>query len=84
MIAAPGLPTANFDDHLVDLAFNAYCDKDDRAEILAALDTYRLFDAVIAMMERGTRSAPSASLRSSAASIRCSMGSSIRVCIRMS
>jgi hypothetical protein len=42
MIAAAGLPTANIDDHLVDLASNASRDKDDRAEILAALDTYRL------------------------------------------
>jgi uncharacterized protein (DUF2235 family) len=50
MIAVAGLPTANFDDNLVDLAFNAYRDKDDRAEILAALDTYRLFDAKITMI----------------------------------
>jgi uncharacterized protein (DUF2235 family) len=40
MIAAAGLPTANFDDALVNLAFDAYRDKDDRAEILAALDKY--------------------------------------------
>ena len=50
MIAAAGLPTANFDDTLVDLAFNAYRDKDDRAEILASLDQYQLFDAKIAMI----------------------------------
>jgi hypothetical protein len=50
MIAATGLPTANFDDTLVDLAFNAYRDKDDRAEILAGLDKYKLFDAKIKMI----------------------------------
>jgi hypothetical protein len=32
------------------LAFNAYRDKDDRAEILAALDKYKLFDAKIKMI----------------------------------
>ena len=50
MIAAAGLPAANFDDALVDLAFNAYRDKDDRAEILASLDKYKLFDAKIRMI----------------------------------
>jgi uncharacterized protein (DUF2235 family) len=50
MIAAAGLPTANFDDELVELAFNAYRDEDDRAEILAALDKYKLFDAKIKMI----------------------------------
>jgi uncharacterized protein (DUF2235 family) len=50
MIAAAGLPTAHFDDNLVALAFNAYRDKDDRAEILAALDAYKLFGAKITMI----------------------------------
>jgi uncharacterized protein (DUF2235 family) len=50
MIAAAGLPTANFDDRLVELAFNAYRDKDDRAEILASLSQYKLFDAKITMI----------------------------------
>jgi uncharacterized protein (DUF2235 family) len=50
MIAAAGLPTANFDNDLVDLAFNAYRDKDDRAEILGALGKYKLFDAKIKMV----------------------------------
>ena len=42
MIAAAGLPAANFDNALVDSAFNAYRDRDDRAEILAALGRYQL------------------------------------------
>ena len=50
MIAAAGLPTATFDDNLVDLAFNAYRDKDDRAEILAAQERYKLFNAKIKMI----------------------------------
>jgi uncharacterized protein (DUF2235 family) len=50
MIAAAGLPTASFDDDLVNLAFDAYRDKDDRAEILTALDKYKLFDAKIKMI----------------------------------
>ena len=50
MIAAAGLPTANFDDDLVGLAFNAYRDKEDRAEILAALGKYTLVAAKITMI----------------------------------
>jgi len=50
MIASAGLPTANFDDDLVALAFNAYRDKDDRAEILAALGRYQLVNAKIKMI----------------------------------
>jgi uncharacterized protein (DUF2235 family) len=50
MIAAAGLPATNFDDDLVDMAFNAYRDKDDRAEILAVLGNYHLFDAKITMI----------------------------------
>ena len=50
MIAAAGLPTANFDDNLVALAFNAYRDKDDRAVILGTLDKYKLFNAKIKMI----------------------------------
>jgi uncharacterized protein (DUF2235 family) len=50
MIAAVGLPTANMDDQLVDLAFHAYRDKGDRAEILSSLGKYKLFDAKIRMI----------------------------------
>jgi uncharacterized protein (DUF2235 family) len=50
MIAVAGLPTANFDDLVVELAFNAYRDVDDRAEILASLSNYKLFDAKITMV----------------------------------
>ena len=37
MITASGLPTQNFDDALVELAFKAYRDEDDRAQILKDL-----------------------------------------------
>lgn len=37
MIAASGLPTANFSDDMVDMAFDAYRNKQDRAEILQKL-----------------------------------------------
>lgn len=50
MIAVAGLPTANFDDDLVNNAFDAYRDKEDREEILAALAKYQLFDAKIRMI----------------------------------
>jgi uncharacterized protein (DUF2235 family) len=50
MIAVVGLPTAHFDDNLVELAFNAYRDRDDRAEILATLDRYQLTKATITMI----------------------------------
>jgi uncharacterized protein (DUF2235 family) len=50
MIAAAGLPTENFDADLADMAFDAYRDKDDRADILATLDRYKLFDAKIKMV----------------------------------
>src|SRR5579862_783569 len=50
MIAAAGLPTTNFDDQLVELAFNAYRDKDDQAQILASLSKYQLADAKIRMI----------------------------------
>jgi uncharacterized protein (DUF2235 family) len=51
MIAACGLPTANFTDDVVDKAFHAYRDKDDRAKILADLDkTCDMFDAPIKMV----------------------------------
>jgi uncharacterized protein (DUF2235 family) len=39
MITASGLPTQNFDDNLVDAAFEAYRNRDKRAEILARLQT---------------------------------------------
>ena len=38
MITASGLPTQNFDDALVDTAFHAYRDRDDRAKILAGIE----------------------------------------------
>jgi uncharacterized protein (DUF2235 family) len=51
MIAAAGLPTANFDDSLVNEAFSAYRDKDNRADILGTLTPkYKLFDAKIRMI----------------------------------
>jgi uncharacterized protein (DUF2235 family) len=50
MIAIAGLPTTNFDDALVDEAFSAYRDRDDREQILASLDKYKLFDAKIKMI----------------------------------
>ncbi len=46
MIAYCGLPTANFDDQLVEKAFDAYRDKDNRDKLLAELNKeYALFDA---------------------------------------
>ncbi len=50
LIAGPGLPTAHFDANLVEQAFNAHRDKDHRAEIFAALGSYKLFDAKIRMI----------------------------------
>ena len=50
MVAAAGLPTANFDDNLVDQAFSAYRDKAHRSDILASLEKYQLFDAKIKMI----------------------------------
>jgi hypothetical protein len=51
MIAVCGLPTANFTDEVVDTAFEAYRNKDQRAALLAALkETCDLFDAKISML----------------------------------
>lgn len=50
MIASCGLPTGGFDDNLVDTAFNAYRNPDQRAAILATLGRYNLFDAKIKMV----------------------------------
>jgi uncharacterized protein (DUF2235 family) len=51
MIAVCGLPTANFTDDMVNKAFDAYRDKNNREHILAGLDkTCSLFNAKIAMV----------------------------------
>lgn len=47
MIANCGLPTAGFDQNLVETAFKAYRNKSQRAALLASLDKYKLFDAKI-------------------------------------
>jgi uncharacterized protein (DUF2235 family) len=50
MIAICGLPTGGFDQNLVDQAFQAYRDKTNRAQILAGLARYGLYDAKIKMV----------------------------------
>jgi uncharacterized protein (DUF2235 family) len=51
MIAICGLPTANFDDAMVNTAFQAYRDKDDRPALLAQLNAkYSIFDAKLTMV----------------------------------
>jgi uncharacterized protein (DUF2235 family) len=50
MIAVCGLPTGNFDDNLVESAFNAYRNPNDRAAILNGLTKYSLFNAKITMV----------------------------------
>jgi uncharacterized protein (DUF2235 family) len=51
MIAACGLPSKNFDDQLVDKAFQAYRDRSQRAAILASLSSqYAMSDAQITMI----------------------------------
>lgn len=50
MIAICGLPTANFDDSMVETAFQAYRNKDQRAALLASLSSYNLYDAKITMV----------------------------------
>ena len=51
MIAACGLPTANFTDDVVNKAFDAYRSRPQRAQILADLNkTCNLFDAQLAMV----------------------------------
>jgi uncharacterized protein (DUF2235 family) len=51
MIAVCGLPTANFTDAVVESAFQAYRNKDQRAALLAELNkTCNLFDAKLTMV----------------------------------
>jgi uncharacterized protein (DUF2235 family) len=50
MIAICGLPTAAFDDNLVNTAFQAYRNPNQRAALLASLNNYNLFDAKIKMV----------------------------------
>lgn len=51
MIAVCGLPTRNFDGKLIDLAFQAYRDKDDRPMLLEDMNaTYAMDDAGIQML----------------------------------
>jgi uncharacterized protein (DUF2235 family) len=51
MIAVCGLPTANFTDDVVESAFQAYRNKDQRAALLAELNkTCNLFDAKLTMV----------------------------------
>jgi uncharacterized protein (DUF2235 family) len=50
MIAICGLPTANFNQQLVDTAFNAYRDKNNRATLLASLGPNALYNAQIKMV----------------------------------
>jgi len=50
MIAICGLPTANFDDDMVNVAFQAYRNPAQRAALLASLDNYNLYDAKIKMV----------------------------------
>ena len=50
MIAICGLPTKNFDGNLIDTAFQAYRNKDQRAALLATLGAYGMFDAKLTMV----------------------------------
>jgi uncharacterized protein (DUF2235 family) len=50
MIANCGLPTENPDTNLVNAAFNAYRNKDQRAAILATLGAYGMVDAKLTMV----------------------------------
>ena len=50
MIAICGLPTKNFDQSLVDTAFAAYRDRDDRERLLSTLAPDALFNAPIKMV----------------------------------
>jgi len=50
MIAACGLPTKNFTDDLVQTAFDAYRDKDNRQSLLEKLKDCNMFDAKITMV----------------------------------
>jgi uncharacterized protein (DUF2235 family) len=50
MIMACGLPTQDFSDDMVDTAFNAYRDKDNRADLLQKLASCNLVNADITMV----------------------------------
>src|SRR5271170_2103547 len=50
MIAICGLPTQNFDANLIDTAFQAYRNKDQRAALLATLSAYGMYDAKLSMV----------------------------------
>lgn len=50
MIAICGLPTKNFDQHMVDTAFEAYRNRDQRKALLDSLADYHLFDAKITLL----------------------------------
>jgi uncharacterized protein (DUF2235 family) len=50
MIAICGLPTQSFNQQLVETAFQAYRNKDDRQKLLASLGPNALFDAQIKMV----------------------------------
>jgi uncharacterized protein (DUF2235 family) len=50
MIAICGLPTRNFDSNLIDTAFQAYRNKDQRTTLLATLGAYGMHDAKITMV----------------------------------
>jgi len=51
LIAICGLPTTNFDDAMVEIAFQAYRNPDQRPALLAQLNRdYAMFDAKIAML----------------------------------
>ena len=50
MIAVCGLPTKNFTDQVVDIAFKAYREKDDRQALLDQLKDFGMFDAKITMV----------------------------------
>jgi len=50
MIAICGLPTQAWDDQLVDIAFNAYRDKDNREPLLAKLNSCHMYNAQLKMV----------------------------------
>jgi uncharacterized protein (DUF2235 family) len=50
MIAICGLPTQNFDANLINTAFEAYRNKDQRAALLATLGKYGMYDAKLTMV----------------------------------
>lgn len=50
MIAICGLPTKNFDNNLIETAFQAYRNKDQRSALLASLGAYAMYDAKLTMV----------------------------------